>query len=120
MAFADPQTVTYNAVAQTLPRTGSGIDAGTFKKDDGNFALSISHKYGSRARRTIRLDHRKIAADPLLGSVNIQYSGSIYVVTDFPLTGYTVAEQKLVVDAFTAYLTSSSGARVTQLLGGEN
>jgi hypothetical protein len=31
-----------------------------------------------------------------------------------------VAEQKQIVDGLTAYLTASSGARVTQLLGGEN
>jgi hypothetical protein len=45
---------------------------------------------------------------------------SFYVVADTPVTGYTVAEQKQVVDALVAYLTASSGAKVTQLLGGEN
>jgi hypothetical protein len=45
---------------------------------------------------------------------------SVYLVVDTPKTGYTVAEQKQIVDALTAYLTASSGARATQLLGGEN
>jgi hypothetical protein len=45
---------------------------------------------------------------------------SAYVVIDVPTTGYTIAEQKQIVDALTAYLTASSGAKVTQLLGGEN
>lgn len=120
MAFADPQSVTINAVAQTLPRTSSAVNSGVFTKDDGNVKLSVSHQYGNRNRRTIRLDHRKIAADPLLGSVNIQYSLSAYLVVDAPQTGYTVAEAKQVVDALVAYLTASTGARVTQLLGGEN
>jgi len=120
MAFADPQSVTINAVAQTLPRISSGMTSGVFQKDDGNVKLTVSHAVGRRARRTVRLDHRKIAADPLLGSVNIQYSGSVYIVTDFPLVGYTVAEAKQIVDALTGYLTASSGARVTQLQGGEN
>jgi hypothetical protein len=119
MAFADPQIVTVNAVAQTLARTGFGATSGTFTKDDGNYKLSVSHAYGKRNRRTIRLDTRKIAADPLLGSVNIQYSMSAYLVVDVPVTGYTVAEQKLIVDAFAAYLTASAGAKITQFLGGE-
>lgn len=120
MAFADPQSVTINAVAQSLPRTSSGVNAGVFTKDDGNVRLSVQHQYGKRTRRTIRLDHSKIAADPLISSTNIKYSASVYLVTDAPITGYTVAEMKQLVDALTAYLTASSGARATQLLGGEN
>lgn len=120
MSFADPQTVTINAVAQTLPRIASGVNTGSFQKDDQNVKLEVSHSYGSRTRRSIRLTHRKIAADPLISAQNIQYSMSTYMVIDTPVTGYTVAEAKQVVDALVAYLTASSGAKVTQLLGGEN
>lgn len=120
MAFADPQSVTINAVANSLPRTGQGISNGEFTKDDGNVQLQISHAYGKRTRRTIRLNHSKIAADPLISAQNIKYSMSAYLVVDIPVTGYTVAEAKQIVDGLTAYLTASSGARVTQMLGGES
>ncbi len=120
MAFADPQSVTINAVANSLPRTSSGVNSGTFTKDDGLVKLSVSHDVKSRTRHLIRLDHSKIAADPLLAGVNVKASLSVYMVVDAPATGYTIAEQKQVVDALTAYLTASSGARATQLLGGEN
>lgn len=120
MAFADPQSVTINAVANSLPRTSSGVNSGVFTKDDGNVKLSVSHQYGKRVRRTIRLDHAKIAADPLISDRNIRHSMSTYIVVDVPITGYTVAEAKQIVDGLTAYLTASSGAKVTQLLGGEN
>jgi hypothetical protein len=121
MAFADPQSVTINAVAQTLPRISSGQNSGTFQKDDATVKLTVSHNYGKgRARRMLRLDHAKIASDPLMAGVNVKASGAVYIVTDFPETGYTVAEAKQIVDALTAYLTASSGARATQLLGGEN
>lgn len=120
MAFSDPQSVTINAVAQSLPRTSSGVNAGVFTKDDGNVKLSVSHQYGKRTRRTIRLDFSKIAADPLISAQNIKYSMSAYMVVDLPITGFTVAEAKQIVDALTAYLTASSGSKVTQLLGGEN
>ena len=120
MAYADPQTVTINAVAQTLPRVSSGESSGVFQKDDDTVRLTVSHNVGKRKRRTIRIDHKKIASDPLMASVNVQLSMSAYIVVDIPPVGYTIAEAKEIVDALTAYLTASSGARVTQLLGGES
>lgn len=119
MAFADPQSVTINAVAQTLARTGSGINSGAFSKDDGTVKLAVSHAYNKRTRRVLRLDHKKIAADPFSGE-NTEFSMGCYLVVDQPIVGYTNAELKQVIDGFVAYLTASSGARVTQLLGGEN
>jgi hypothetical protein len=120
VAFADPQSVTINAVANSLPRVASGVNTGSFQKDDTTVALSVSHQYGTRTRRQLRLDHKKIAPDVLLSGVNTQVSMSAYLVVDVPKVGYTIAEQKQIIDALTAYLTASSGARVTQLLGGEN
>lgn len=120
MAFSDPQSVTINAVPQTLPRTSSGPNSGVFTKDDGSVKLAMSNTYGKRTRRMVRLDHKKIAADPLQPSTNTTFSMSCYLVADVPLAGYTVAEQKQIVDALTAYLTASSGANVTKLLGGES
>jgi hypothetical protein len=120
VAFADPQSVTINAVANSLPRVSSGVNTGVFQKDDSLVKLSVSHQVGNRTRRQIRLDHSKITADPFLSGVNSRYSMSAYLVIDIPATGYTIAEQKQIVDGLTAYLTASTGAKVTQLLGGEN
>ncbi len=120
MAFTDPQSVTINAVANSLPRVSSGQNSGVFSKDDGTVRLTVSHSYGKRARRTVRIDHSKIAPDPFVSSTNAKYSMSAYVVFDVPLTGYTNAEAKQVADGLVAYLSASSGARISQLLGGEN
>lgn len=120
MAFSDPQIVTINAVATTLPRTSSDVNAGAFTKDDGTVSLRVSHQYGKRTRRLIRMDYSKVAPDPFLTGSNVKYSTGIQMVVDVPPVGFTIAEQKQIVDAFVAYLSASSGARVTQLLGGEN
>lgn len=120
MAYTDPQSVTINAVAVSLPRTSSGVDAGSFTSNDGTVKLSVSHSYGKRNRRTVRLEHSKIAPDPLISSTNIKHSMTAYIVVDTPVTGYSVVEAKQIVDALTAYLTASSGGNVTKLLGGEN
>jgi hypothetical protein len=122
MGFSDPQSVTINAVANSLPRISSGENKGVFAKDDGTVSLTVSYQaFGKdRKRRMLRLDHSKIAADPLMAGINVLARMSAYIVVDVPLTGYTLVEQKQIVDALTAYLTASSGARATQLLGGEN
>ncbi len=120
MAFSDPQSVTIGGTAISLPRTGSANHAGEFTSNDGLVRMTVSSSYGKRIRRTLRVEHSKVAPDPLISSQNIRFSMSTYIVTDTPVTGYTVAEAKAVVDALVAYLAASTGARVTQLLGGEN
>lgn len=120
MAFSDPQSVTINAVAATLPRVSTGGATSTYRKDDGLVTLTVAHSGTKRFRRTIRIDHSKVAADPFVTGVNNKYGMSAYIVVDVPPVGYTLVEQKQIVDALTAYLTASSGARVTQLLGAEN
>lgn len=120
MAFADPQTVTINAIANTLPRVGLSDNRGIFRKDDGTVALQVtSTDNGKRARMAIRLDHKKVAPDPLMPAVNVPFSTSVTLVVDTPTVGYTLTEKKWLVDALVAYLSASSGARTTQLLGGE-
>jgi len=119
MSFADP-TVTIGGTAVPLPRTSSGQNTGEFTSADGLAKVTVAHSYGKRTRRTIRLSTNKISADPLIPNQNARSSMSTYMVVDVPVNGYTVAETKAVVDALVAFLTASSGARVTQLLGGEN
>jgi type IV secretory pathway TrbF-like protein len=120
MAFTDPQSITVNSVAQSMPRTGSGINTGQFTQDDGTNALSISHQYAKRTRRAVKFTDSKIAANPFDTARNEKVSMSCTLVVDHPPQGYTIAELKYVVDGLLAYLTASSGAKVTQLLGGES
>lgn len=120
MAFADPQSVTINAVAVSLPRVSSGQSDGAFQSADGLVRLSVAHSYGKRNRRTIRLQQSKVTADPFIPSQNVKVSMSTYIVVDTPNAGFTVTEAKNVVDALVAYLTLTTGAKVTQLMGGES
>jgi hypothetical protein len=119
MSFADP-SVTVGGVASTLPRISSEKNAGAFSNADQTLIMSVSHSYGKRNRRTIRLQQSKVSADALVPSQNVRNSMSTYLVVDTPVNGFSVAEAKSVVDALVAYLSASTGARVTQLLGGEN
>lgn len=118
--FPDPQSVTINAVAVPLPRTSSGPNSGVFTANDGAVKESVSHQYGKRNRHLFRIDHSKWAPDPLVSGNNNKYSMSAYIVVDAPVFGYTVTEQKQVIDGFLAQINASSGALLTKFLGGEN
>lgn len=120
MSFDDPQTVTINAVDQVLNKTSSGDNTGVFSKDDQLVKMSVSHQYGKRTRRTIRLDHKKVAADPLATAQNLNYSMACYIVVDSPPFGYTPAEMKLIVDGFIANLNASSEENIVKFLGGQS
>lgn len=121
MALADPQTITVNSVAQSLKRVSMGTGTGSFKTNDGNFTLEIAHSYTKRNRHTVVLRQRKIAADPLAPTLNVEVTQSVRVTIDTPNnSAFTVAENKLLWDGFAAWLAASSGAIETQLLGGEN
>jgi len=120
MSFADPQTINTLGGNTSLPRVSSGQNAGAFSSADGTVQLSVSSAYGKRTRRTVRLTQSKISADPLVPSQNVRNSMSVYIVVDHPVNGFTAAEQKTATDVLVAYLTASTGAKVTQLLGGEN
>lgn len=122
MAFADPQAFPMpTAGANSLVRVASD-PKGLFQKADGTIILSMSHQPASngRVRHNIRVDHSKVAADPFTSGLSRTYSMSAYLVVDVPaLGGYTVAEQKDVVDGLVDYLDNTVGANVTKLLGNE-
>lgn len=120
--LSDPQTVTINAVGQTLNRVTSGENKGAFRKDDGLVRLSVSHSYpsGKGASRLVKLEHDKIASDPLMAGQSVPTGMSVHMVIQTPSVGYTLTEAKQVCDGFLSYLTASSGAIVTELLNGES
>jgi hypothetical protein len=119
MAFSDPQSVTIGT-AQSLPRTGSSDNAGTFRKDDQSVTLTVTHAYGKRGRSVARVDHKKIAADPLQPATNVPYSASVYLVLDKPITGYSPTELLQLVTGLTTWLTASSNAAAAKFIGGES
>lgn len=121
MALADPQSVTINSVAQSLARTGVSEVKSTYQKDDGTVTMTVSHQPGKvRSRDSAKLTFSKIAADPLLAGVNREVSISVFFNIDRPLIGLTVTEMKDVATALTSWLTASSGANLTKILGGEH
>jgi len=112
MALTDPQTITVNTVAKTLARIKSDGYRSEYSASDEEFKMTVSHQENqSRTRRMVRIDQRKVAADPL-SSVNEYKNLGVYLVIDEPEFGFDDTEIDYVVQAIAAYLTSSLVAKV--------
>lgn len=117
--YADPQTLTINAVATTFNRVGSPQPdkKGVFKTSDElqEFVVSQNASAG-RFRREVRLNQTKIAVDPI-STLNKQVSTSVFLVVDEPRVGFTNAELVIQLQALLAWATIA--ANRDNLLGGQ-
>jgi hypothetical protein len=116
--YSDPQSVTVNAVAQSLPRQGTTQPdrIGTFASADGSFQFDVrQNKTSNRFRREVRLTQKKVAADPI-SAVNKEVSTSVMIVVDEPRWGFSDTEVGYLTAAIIAWFTN---ANRDKLLGGE-
>jgi len=120
MALSDPQSITITGATSSLPRVASLQNKSEYMSADGLIKLSLSHAYGRRNRRVLRIDHSKITSDPFKPAENTSVSMSNYIVFDVPRVGYTNAQVKEVYDGFKALYIASSDAIIAKLLGGES
>jgi hypothetical protein len=106
--FSDPQSITVNSVAQSMPRVASTGTASTYRKADGTFSLNISHKDSKdRIRSMYRIDQLAVVADPLT-AVNDYETLSLYVVIDRPLYGFSSTQVDQLWSAIKAALDTTA------------
>lgn len=114
--FADPQSVTVNGTAVSLPRISSTGNLGVFRSADGLINLDIRQaQTANRFRREFRLTQKKIAADPI-SAVNKEVSASVIIAIDTPKFGFSNTELGYLHAALDAAFTN---AQRDKLLGGE-
>lgn len=114
--FADPQSLTINAVATSFPLIKRVGQESMYRSADAVHTLKISHQENGRNRRVVRLDNKKLATNPSTG-LQTEVSTSVYLVVDSPVFGYTDTEITYMTDALKAWLTSTN---VGRLLDGES
>lgn len=85
--LTDPQSITIDGVAISLPRISAGDLTARYQSADGGHAVRIQHSVTNRERSLVRLDLSKVGADPFLSTVSRTYKGSIYLVIERPLNG---------------------------------
>lgn len=117
MAYADPQSITVNAVPKSLPRISSGESQSVYKTADDEFQMRISHQTSkSRVRRMVRIDQKVVAADPLTAE-NVYQTAGIYLVIDEPQFGFDDTELGYLVTALKDWIIA--GTNTSKLLGSE-
>lgn len=120
MALTDPQSITISGSTIALPRTNTGNNSSDYQSDDGLVKLTLSHAYGRRTRRVLRVDHSKITADPFIPSNNSKVSMSNYMVFDLPVAGYTNTEALAIYTGLKTLFTATSDDVIKKLLGGQS
>lgn len=117
MSFADPQSVTIDAVPYSMPRVSSEPTKSLYSTADENLKMTVSHQENKgRTRRMVRLDKRVVAADPLT-AVNVYQTVAVYIVIDEPEYGFTDDNIDDIVQGFKTWLST---ANVTKVLGSEH
>lgn len=120
MALSDPQTVTIGS-AQTLPRVLTDVSAATYQSADGIFAMKVSHQVTrTRKRSLVEVSRKKIAADPLITTLNNELSAVMRIVIDRPLVGFTEAELIELNTGMAAWLSASTNTILKKVLALES
>jgi len=115
--FTDPQVVTVNAVAKSMPRISTGGTKSTYQINDLSFTLNLSHTTAKdRIRSMARIDQRAIVPDPLT-AVNDYETLSVYLVIDRPLAGFTSTQVNQLITGFKTWLDTTV---VDKLYGSES
>lgn len=118
--FSDPQSVTLNAVANSLPRVSVGDRTASYVKDDETVKLTIGHSSTNRGRvrRQVRLDLTKVAADPFVAGSSREVSSSVYLVIDEP--DDSAFSNTELLDNTKGLLSWLTDANVTKVIAGES
>jgi hypothetical protein len=116
--LSDPQSVTYAAVAKSLPKIGGDSESSTYRLNDAGtiYTLVVSHAFKRRNRAVARLTRDSYVADPLISANSIAAGMTATVTLDFPTAGLLPADVQSLANALTAWFTS---AQALKLINGE-
>jgi hypothetical protein len=121
MSLPDPQSITVNAVATSLPRVSVGPNQSVYQAADGSYKMTVSHQYqGKRIRSLVRFDSTKYEDSPTLTGVTVPSDMSVQLVINRPTVGFFGTADEDFVKGVLANLSASGYAIVPKLMGGEN
>lgn len=110
--LTDPQVVTVNSVAQSMPRVESNGLKAVYLTNDENFRLDVSHTdTGNRVRSLAKITQRKVVTDPL-SSDNDYDTSSLQIVIDRPKVGFSLTELEQLRTGFLAWYSAATFAKL--------
>jgi hypothetical protein len=112
LALTDPQTITVNAVAKTMPKIPGGAGtASLYQLADMTFSLQIKHTSfkqdkKSRIKSLVTFSQRAVVADPLT-AVNDYETVAISLQIDRPEVGFTSTQIDQMIAGFKTWLDTT-------------
>lgn len=107
--FADPAVVTYNAVAKSLPRTGTEAEKSTYALNDSGvlYQAELGHSQKAQRNRVYgKLTRTAAVTDPLLPAQNIAVGATCTISIDFAKQ-MTAADAVLLASAWRTFFTDA-------------
>lgn len=109
--LTDPQSITVNSVAKSMPRILNDGNHSTYQMSDQTFSLDVRHTSfkkdkKSRIRSLVNFTQRAVVADPLT-AVNDYETVSVSVQVDRPEAGFTSTQIDQMVVGFKTWLDST-------------
>lgn len=122
MALADPQSIKISGTTTSLPRTFSEGGSSKYTSEDGLIQMTLTQQQTSakRKRNQIRVDLRKISADPFIPTQNKEVSMSCYIVFDRPEEGFSNTEALALLTGLDELGDASESKVWKALLGGQS
>lgn len=118
MSLADPQSITIGSAISLNRVSDDGFKSQYFSADR-LVRETVSSQYttgaSGRTKTLFRVDKDVVAADPVT-ALNKSLTGSVYVVLDFPLLGYTTADKINMFTGLSGQLTASTNLVLTKIL----
>lgn len=110
-ALADPQVITVNAVAKSMPRIISSGTSATYALADSTFSLAIKHTSfkvagKQRIKSLASFKQQAVVPDPLT-SVNDLENVLVSVQIDRPEAGFTSAQIDQMIAGFKTWLDTT-------------
>lgn len=120
MAFSDPQSITIDGTAISLPRLSTGTKKGLFAASDNSTRIEVDPRSGNRLSTSARLYQNKVVTDPLVTTTNIVVGDMVSLTINRPLAGYSDDDIVKQVTGFISWLTAGTNANLKKLIAGES
>lgn len=119
--LADPQSITVNSVAKSMPKVQSDGQHSIYSMADQSFQLDIRHTNRKvdkkdRVRSLVTFTQTAAVTDPITSVVDSDFL-AFSVQIDRPVFGFTSLQVQQLVAGFNAWLTSTN---VDKLYGRES
>lgn len=121
MAFADPQTVTIDGTASTLPRVFEKENVGSFigPNQDVEMVIRPTLTKAMRRHQVVQLKVAKNATDPISG-IGKRVESTMSIVLDAPVAGFSDAELVAAASGLITWATAGTNANLKKFVAGEN